>query len=93
MGAFLTFLSIFGKVSSVLPLAVSIAETIAGVVKPGQKTGMEKLASVQQVVHDAVQSSNLIAGKQIIDEDLFNQGVTDMVNAAVKIMNATKPKN
>ena len=92
MGALLKFLSILGKITGVLPMAISIAEVIGGLVKPGQKSGPEKLAAVQAVIRQSIQASELVVGKDIIDEDLLNEGITEMVNAAVKIMNATKPK-
>jgi len=92
MGVLLKFLSILGKITGVLPMAISIAEVIGGLVKPGQKTGAQKLAAVQEVIKQTIQTSELVIGKDIIDEDLLNEGITEMVNAAVKIMNATKPK-
>ena len=93
MGVLLKFLSVFAKIAGVLPLAISIAETIGGLVKPGIKTGPEKLAAVEAVIKQTIQSSELVMGKDILDEDLLNEGITDMVNAAVRIMNATKPKS
>jgi hypothetical protein len=92
MGALLTFLKVMGKIVNILPISVQIAEVIASLVKPGQKTGAEKLAAVEAVIKQTIQASELVIGKDIIDEDLLNQGITKMVNGAVDIMNATRPK-
>jgi len=92
MGVLLKFLSILGKITGVLPMAISIAEVIGGLVKPGQKTGAEKLAAVRAVIKDTIKTSELVAGKDIIDEDLVDQGIEQMINGAVDIMNATKQK-
>lgn len=93
MGVLLKFLAVFAKITGVLPMAVSIAEVIGGLIAPGQKTGAQKLSAVEAIIKDAIQSSELVLGKDIVDEDELNAGITDMVNAAVRIMNATKPKS
>ncbi len=91
MGTLSVFLKVLGGIFQVLPLAVSIAETVAKLFKPGQKTGAEKLAAVKQVVLNALTASELLSGKQIVDEALLDQGITEITNGAVKILNAVKP--
>jgi hypothetical protein len=92
MGALATFLKVLTKVFAVVPLAVQVAETMGNLFSPGQKTGPQKLAAVQAAVKDSILASELVIGKDIIDEDLLNQGITKIANGAVDVMNAVKPK-
>ena len=91
MGVLATFLKVLTGIFNVLPLAVSIAETIAKLLKPGQKTGAEKLAAVKQVVLQALTASEVLAGKEIVDQALLDQGITEITNGTVKVLNAIKP--
>lgn len=90
MGALSVFLKVLGGIFNVLPLAVSIVETVAGLFKPGQKTGAEKLAAVKAVVRNALVASELLSGKEIVNEDLLDQGITEITNGAVKVLNSIK---
>lgn len=90
MGALSVFLKVLTGIFQVIPLAVTIAETIAGLFKPGQKTGADKLAAVKAVVRDALVASEVLAGKEIVNEDLLDQGITEITNGAVKVLNAVK---
>jgi len=91
MGVLGTFLKVIGKIVGVLPIAIQLAEIIASLVSPGKKTGATKLAAVKAVIQDAIQASEFLAGKDIINEDLLDQGITKMANGAVDVMNAIKP--
>ena len=90
MGVLTVFLKVLSGIFNVLPLAVSIAETIAGLFKPGQKTGAEKLAAVKAVVLNALEASELLAGKEIVDRAKLDEGITEITNGAVKVLNAVK---
>jgi hypothetical protein len=90
MGVLGVFLKVLGGIFNVLPLAVSIAETVSKILKPGQKTGAEKLIAVKQVVRNALVASELLSGKQIVDENLLDQGITEITNGAVKVMKAVE---
>ena len=90
MGVLTTFLKVLTGIFNVLPLAVSIAETMAKLFKPGQKTGAEKLAAVKAVIRHALEASEVLAGKEIVNEDLLDQGITEITNGAVKVLNAIK---
>jgi hypothetical protein len=92
MGVLTVFLKVATQIFNVIPLAVQIAEIIGGLVKPGQKTGAEKLAAVKAVVRHALEASELLLGKEIVDEDLLDQGITEITNGTVKVLNAIKPK-
>jgi hypothetical protein len=92
MGPLTVFLKVVTQIFNVLPLAVQIAELVAGLLKPGQKTGPEKLAAVKAVIRHALEASELLAGKEIVDEDLLDQGITEITNGAVKVLNAVKLK-
>jgi len=89
MGALLTFIKVIGKITVILPLAIQIAELIANLTNPDHKNGPEKFAVVRAVIKDTIQTSELVIGKDIIDEDLFDQGIGKMINGTVDVMNAT----
>jgi hypothetical protein len=90
MGVLATFLKVLSGIFNVLPLAVSIVETVAKLFKPGQKTGPEKLAAVKLVVRNALVASELLSGKEIVNEDLLDQGITEITNGAVKVLNSIR---
>jgi hypothetical protein len=90
MNVLATFLKVLTGIFNVLPLAISIAETIGRLFRPGQKSGAEKLAAVKQVVRNALVASELLTGKEIVNEDLLDQGITEITNGAVKVLNAIK---
>jgi hypothetical protein len=91
MGLLGTFLSVFGKVVGVLPLAIQIAETVHGIVAPGQKGGPTKLQAVKTAISQAINVTDLVAGKQIVDQAAFGASLEAMINAGVGIMNACRP--
>jgi hypothetical protein len=90
MGVLATFLKVLTGIFNVLPLAVSIAETLGNLFRPGQKSGAEKLAGVKQVVLNALTASEILSGKEIIDQAKLDEGITEITNGAVKVMNAIK---
>ena len=91
MGALSTFLKVIGKIAGVLPLAVRLAGVVGTLVSPGKKTGPTELAAVKEIIRDAIQASEFLTGKELINEQLLDQGITKMANGAVDVMNAVKP--
>jgi len=91
MGVLGTFLKVIGKIVGVLPIAIQLAEVIGKLLSPGTKTGPTKLAAVKEIIRDAIQASEFITGKELLDEQLLDQGITKMANGAVDVMNAVKP--
>jgi len=85
-----TFLKVLTGIFNVVPLAVSIAETIAKLLKPGQKTGAEKLAAVKQVVLQALTASEILSGKEIVDQAELDKGITEITNGSVRVLNSIK---
>ena len=92
MGALGTFLKVLTRILQVLPLAVQVADTIGGVFRPGQKSGPEKLLAVKAAVKQSIMASELVVGKDILDEELLDRGITRLANGSVDILNAVKPK-
>lgn len=86
MGAIGAVLGVLGKIFNILPLAVQIMELAGSILKPGQKTGPEKAQVVKQMIADAVKGSELVSGKDIVNDDLFNSGLDDLTSGAVKVM-------
>jgi hypothetical protein len=93
MGALTTFFSIFTKVVQILPLGITAAETVAGFISPGKKTGPQKLDGVKQVVSESLNIAALVAGRQIVDRPLFDQGLEQMIDGGVLIMKACQPQS
>jgi hypothetical protein len=92
MGVLGVFLKVITNIFSVLPLAVQVAEILGGLFRPGQKSGEQKLQAVRAIVKQAIEVSELVAGKDIIDEQLLDQGIGEITNGAVKVLNAVRPK-
>ena len=92
MGLLGVFLKVITNIFSVLPLAVQVAEILGGLFKPGEKSGAQKLQAVRAIVKQAIQASELVAGKDIIDEQLLDQGIGEITNGAVKVLNAVRPR-
>ena len=92
MGVLGVFLKVITQIFSVLPLAVQVAEILGGVFRPGQKSGAQKLEAVRAVIKQAIQASELVAGKEVIDEQLLDQGIGEITNGAVKVLNAVRPR-
>ena len=64
------------------------AEATAAVLKNGLSgTGAQKLAAIIPLVAKEVLASELMLGK-VVDQNLFNQGVTDLTNGVVEIYNS-----
>ena len=92
MGVLGVFLKVITQIFSVLPLAVQVAEILGGVFRPGQKSGAQKLEAVRAVIKQAIQASELVAGKEVIDEQLLDRGIGEITNGAVKVLNAVRPR-
>lgn len=57
--------------------------------KKGEKLpSNEKLELAKETLKDMILSSELIVGKDIIDEEKFVEGLEEMINGGVKAMNA-----
>jgi hypothetical protein len=78
-------LSIILKVLTYLPALVTAAENLF----PGRKKGAEKFDSVADIVTTVLRASEGLTGKEIVDDDKFNEGVRDVINGVVKILNAS----
>lgn len=80
--------SVFGTIAkglSLLPYLVQGAEAIHGA-----KTGPEKKGAVLDLAENAIGISEMISGKEIVDEKLFREGLDQVIEGQVKIMKACK---
>ena len=93
MGALATFLKVLGKITTIIPLGVQIAELAGRIFRPGEKTGPWKLQIVKQAVLQALEAAEILVGKDIVDQALLDEGITDIANGAVKVMKAVQPKS
>jgi hypothetical protein len=86
------FMSILQRIMQVMPVAVQTAETVGTLLAPGQKTGAQKSAAVQQIVTGAILGSDIMAGHEIIAPDAFNAAIAQFTTATVAILNSIKAK-
>lgn len=54
------------------------------------KAGKDKKENVLEIVKNSPVIAELISGKEIIDEDLFNEGLSEINDGYVKIMDSIK---
>jgi len=92
MGLLGVFLKVLGRITGVIPLAVEIAELAGALFAKGQKSGPLKLQLVRQAVRRSLEASEILVGKDIVDEALLDEGITEITNGAVKVMKAVQPK-
>jgi len=92
MGALATFLKVLGKITTIIPLAVQVAELAGRIFRPGEKTGSWKLQIVKQAVLQALEAAEILVGKDIVDQALLDEGITEIANGAVKVMKAVQSK-
>jgi len=92
MGVLVTFLKVITKVFNILPLAVQIAELAGKIFRPGEKSGSFKLDVVKQAIRQAIEAAELITAKDLVDEQLLDQGITKIANGTVDVMNAIRPR-
>jgi hypothetical protein len=45
---------------------------------------------VKQVVLNALTASEILSGKEIVDQAKLDEGITEITNGAVKVLNAIK---
>lgn len=55
------------------------------------KTGAEKFAALVPLVAGIVRTSEMVSGKKIGNEDLFNKAVTELAQGAVDLYNSIHP--
>ena len=92
MHALSVFLKLLPRIFEVIPLAVQVAEVLARLLRPGVKSGEFKLQAVKEVVRNAVLASELVSGRDIVDDALFDQGITEITNGAVKVLKAVEAR-
>lgn len=56
------------------------------------KTGAEKFAALLPLVAGIIRTSELVGGKEIANEDLFQKGVQEVAQGVVDILNAVHEK-
>ena len=91
MGVLGIFLKVLGKILEVVSVTAPIAELAGQIFRPGQKSGPEKLTLVRKAIKQALLSSEFLAGKEIVDEDLLDSAIADFASGAAKIEKATRP--
>ena len=69
---------------------IGTAETVGEIVRAQGGTRLDKFALILPVAEEAIRNSELLMHRELVDEALFTEGVTDVVNGEVKILKAFK---
>lgn len=88
MGVLGTFLTVLTKIFQVATLAGPLAEIAGQIFKPGQKSGPEKLAILRQAIRQSLLSSEILVGKQIVDEAALDSAIGDFASGIAKVQKA-----
>jgi len=69
---------------------IGAAEGVGEIVKAQEGNKLDKLLLILPLAKAAIKSSELLSGHELIDEALFTEGVTEVINGEVKILKAFK---
>jgi len=69
---------------------LATAETVGEIVRQQGGTKLDKLALILPQVKEVLRNSEFFANRELVDEELFEQGATELINAEVKIYKAFK---
>jgi hypothetical protein len=71
-----------------------VAETVGEIVKQQGGTKLDKLALILPQVKEVLRNSEFFAGRELVDEGLFEQGAAELIDAEVKLYKAfSEPKS
>jgi len=76
---------IFSVLKTMVPAIATVEEAIKEI-----KAGAEKKKAVLSIVMATPEIVEALSGKEVIDENLFKQGLSQINDGLVKIMNATR---
>lgn len=76
------------SVASNIPQIISLVERIASLFK-GSVSGPDKKAVVMALVKDSIMAAEGITDKDIVDEQAFVEGLGEVVDGTVKMLNAS----
>ncbi len=71
----------------ILPIAIEAINLVEKIFGAGE--GPAKLAAVVSLVKVAVMAAEGITEKDIVDDELFSEGVEELVSGIVKVLNST----
>ena len=85
-----TGIKVFDTILGVAKLVVDAEVMIGAISDPSAKTGQQKLAAATPLVAQLIHQSELIAGHDIGDENLFLDGCKDIASGVAKVLNSRK---
>lgn len=88
MGVLGVFLKIVSTIFTVVPVAIRVANAVADLLKPGEKTGPAKMAAVKAMVMSAIEGAEIITNRDLVDNTLLDQGITEVTEGTLKILKA-----
>ena len=86
------FTAVMQRLQALLPGSIQTAEVLAAVTKPQQQAGATKRAAVVKVCMMAAEDALKVAGITLPAGGALESAVGGLVDAAVGVMNAWKPK-
>jgi hypothetical protein len=87
------FLKVLGVVLKTVQIAGPLAEIAGQVFLPGVKTGPQKLEIVRQAIKQSLLSSELLMGKEIVDENMLDSAIEDFASGVAKVQKAIQAKS
>lgn len=96
VGGFLfssNMLNTLGKFLTYIPQVVLFVDKVGDVVLQltGKKVpSVDKKTLAMELIKEAILTSELVSGKEIVDEDLFTESLSKVVDGIVGLKNSTK---
>lgn len=78
------------KITDTLTLVGSAVVTVETIFSNVANSGAQKLAAAVSLIGPLIRTSELVAGKEIADESLFQKGVNGVAQGVVDILNSLK---
>src|SRR5574338_528637 len=78
------------KITDTLTLVGSAVVTVETIFANAANSGAQKLAAAVSLIGPLIRTSELVAGKEIADENLFQKGVNGIAQGVVDILNSLK---
>jgi hypothetical protein len=72
-----------------IPQMIGLVEKVATMTEKAKLAGPDKHDMVVEMVREMIEAGEGLAGKDIMDQNLFSQALDELIHAIVKMMNAT----
>ncbi len=79
---------VLDKLTQIGAMVMQVEAVFAAISDPAGKTGSQKLKAATPLVAQVIQSSELVAGKKIKDEQAFTAAVTTITSGVADLLNS-----